>query len=64
VIGTAIIFLIPGFIGVWPSLAVFLVVLAEEAVGRWLFYQLRVQAFWPALYPPMTFLPSASSPLV
>jgi anaerobic dimethyl sulfoxide reductase subunit B len=39
-LGTAI-FFIPRLAGFWTSLPVFLFVLTEEGVGRWLFYQSR-----------------------
>jgi DMSO reductase anchor subunit len=39
--GTTAIFFIPALTGFWTSLLIFLIVLMEEGVGRWLFYQSR-----------------------
>jgi len=43
---TAITFLPTGFGGVWPSLSTFLIVLAEEVVGRWQFYAARIDGVY------------------
>ena len=39
--GAAAIFFIPALTGFWTSLLIFLLVLVEEGVGRWSFYQAR-----------------------
>jgi len=43
-IGCAILFFMPGWFGAATGLAVFLIILIEEVLGRWCFYQART---WP-----------------
>jgi DMSO reductase anchor subunit len=41
-IGCAIVFFIPGSFEIYSSIVVLLIVLAEQCVGRWFFYQARI----------------------
>jgi DMSO reductase anchor subunit len=38
-LGAAIMSVVPNQLGMWTSLSIFLVVLVEEIIGRWLFYE-------------------------
>jgi DMSO reductase anchor subunit len=39
IVGAAILSVAPNPLGVWTSLPIFLIVLIEEIVGRWIFYE-------------------------
>jgi DMSO reductase anchor subunit len=43
VLAASAVFFIPGVTSSWPVLLTLLIVLAEEGVGRWLFYEARVR---------------------
>jgi DMSO reductase anchor subunit len=42
-IGCAIVFFIPGSFEIYSSLVLLLIVLTEQCVGRWCFYQARIR---------------------
>jgi DMSO reductase anchor subunit len=39
IVGTVIMSIVPNPLGMWISLPIFLIVLVEEIIGRWLFYE-------------------------
>ena len=43
IIACALVFFLPGWFGAYASIAVLLIVLAEQVLGRWLFYQARTR---------------------
>jgi DMSO reductase anchor subunit len=42
--GVAIMLFVPEQVGAWSTLPIFLIVLAQEIIGRWLFYEAREPA--------------------